>query len=56
MFYKISRDGHGLISHKIKTKTTGAVRLTTYCIPHALRDVVKKEVEEMRGDHRTIQK
>ena len=47
MFYEISQDRHGLFSHKIKTKTTGAIRLPPYPIPHALRDVVKKEVEEM---------
>ena len=36
-----------LVEHRIETGDAKPVRLLPYCLPHAYRDIVKKELEEM---------
>ena len=38
-----------LASHSIETGDNGPIRLHLYRLPHAYRDIVKKEVEEMEA-------
>ena len=44
-----------LMQHRIKTGDARPVRMPQYCLPHAYRELVDKELQEMGEDYQNIE-